>query len=79
VVQRGEEVDEAVLEMWEARRRDCMHRLGRWEPLKDVAEQAATAEGEMAVGGPAGYDALWRHEQRRQQRGALLRVAVCWL
>lgn len=73
-VEKGEEVDEAVLEMWEARRRDCMRRLGSWGPLKEDAEEAAArAEEEMApVGRDVGatYDLLWRHERRRQERGA---------
>lgn len=77
IVEREEETDEAVLEMWEARRRDCMRRLGYWQALKEGAEEAAAmAEEEMAAAqdADANYDLLWRHEQHRQQRGAW-----CWI
>lgn len=72
-MERGDEVDEAVLEMWDARRHDCLRRLGSWEPLKEGAEEAAGgAEEEMLpAAGDVGatYDLLWRNEKRRQQRG----------
>lgn len=73
-VERGDEVDEAVLEMWEARRNDCLRRLGSWEPLKEGAEAAAAGgadEEMMPAAGNVGatYDLLWCHEKRREQRG----------
>lgn len=79
-VERGDEVDEAVLEMWAARRNECLRRLGSWEPLKEGAEEAAaSAEEEMPAAGDVGaaYDMLWRHERRRQQRGGWCVGGVC--
>lgn len=62
---QGGEASEEEVEMWEARRRECMRRLGSWDALRSEAERVAFEEAKSADT----YDGIWAYEKEREAKG----------